>query len=100
DLADRQQGPADVAVRTDEEPVEDVASADLLCWIVERRRGQEASRRVARQQIADRRATLGKQAVAVRDPTHDLARVFGMVGHHEALRLLVPPAKPGYAVVV
>src|SRR5205814_1959234 len=99
-FADRQQRPADVAVRTDEEPVEDVAAPDLLCRIVERRGGEEASRRIAREQIADRRATVRQQTGAVRDPTHDLARIFGVVRHHKALRLLVPPAKPGYPVVV
>src|SRR5207247_6545679 len=92
--------PPDIAVWADEEPVEDVTAADLLCRIVERRRGQKASRRVARQKISDRGATVRKQAIAVRNTPHDLSRVFGMVRHHEALGLLVPPTKAGYPVVV
>src|SRR5204862_4722244 len=99
-LADRQQRPTHVAVRADEEPVEDVAPADLLRRIVERRRGQEAPGSVAGEEVTDRGAALREQPVAVRDPSLDLASVFGMVRHHEALRLLIPPAEAGNVVVV
>src|SRR5207253_10424846 len=99
-LADRQERPPHVAVRTAEEPVEHVAPTDLLRGVVERRRGEEASRRIAGEEIADRGAALREESVAVRDPAHDLAGVFGMVRDHEAAGLLVPPPKARDAVVV
>src|SRR5205823_4480919 len=88
DLADREQRPPDVAVRTDEEPVEDVTAADLPRRIVERRRREEAPRRIAGQEIADRSAAVREETVAVRYPPHDLARIFGMVRDHQTLGLL------------
>ena len=100
DLADRQQRPSDVAVRTDEEPIEDVAAADLPRRIVKRRGGEEASRRIAGDEIADRGTAVREKAVAVRDSTHDLACVLGVVRHHEPLRLLVPPAEARDPVIV
>ena len=81
------------------EPVHAV-ERDLFCRIVERSSSEEASRCIAREQIADRGAAMSEQAVAVRDPPHDLAGIFRVVRHHEALGLLVPPTKAGYPVVV
>src|SRR5205814_5423831 len=70
DLADREQRPPYVAVRTDEEPVEDVTAADLPRRIVERRRCEEAPRRIAGEEIADRSAAVREETVAVRYPPH------------------------------
>src|SRR5207248_4253632 len=50
--------------------------------------------------ISDRGAALRQESVAVRDPAHDLAGIFGMVRDHEAAGLLVPPPKARDAVVV
>src|SRR5438132_858791 len=100
DLADRQHGPADEAVRTDEEPIEDMAATELARGIVDRRRGQVAACRVARKQVADGCAAVREQAVAVRDPAHDLARVRRVVRDQEALPALLPPAERRDPVVV
>src|SRR2546422_11307731 len=80
DLADRQHGPADEAVRTDEEPIEDMAATELARGIVDRRRGQVTAWRVARKQVPDGCAAVREQAVAVRDAAHDLGRVRRVVG--------------------
>src|SRR2546422_11534446 len=72
DLADRQHGPADEAVRTDEEPIEDMAATELERGIVDRRRGQGAACRVARKQGPAGCAAGREPAVAVRDPAQDL----------------------------
>src|SRR2546428_12744355 len=75
DLADRQHGPADEAVRTDEEPIEDMAATDLARGIVDRRRGPVTAGRAARKQAPDGCAAVREQAGAVREAAHDLARV-------------------------
>ena len=99
DLADREHDPPQVAVRTQEPPVEHVAAAKLACRIIDRRRGEVAAARVAREQVAHRRSAAGEQAGAVGNPFLDLARVRGMVGHQKPLGLLLPPAETGDAVV-
>src|SRR6058998_3349231 len=77
-----------------------MAAADLPCRILESRGREEASRRIAGDEIADRRAALRKKAVAVRDSTHDLAGVFRMVRDYEPARVLVPPSEPRDTVVI
>src|SRR5438045_3760105 len=53
DFPDRQGHPAEIAVRADEEPVEHVTASQLTTRIVDGRGREEASWRVARQEIAD-----------------------------------------------
>src|SRR5207249_3920979 len=65
DLAGGEQDPAQDAVRTQEEPVEDMAAPYLFGWVVERGRGEKATRRVAREQIPDRGAAGREQAAAI-----------------------------------
>ena len=98
DLSDRKDEPAQVGVRADEEPVEDVAAARLARRIVNRRRGQVAALGVAGEQVADRRAA-DQQAASVGEAPHDLARVGRMVRDEEVPAVLLPPAERGDAVV-
>ena len=74
ELAEEQRERAQVAGRAEEEAQERLAVADALRLVLDGRRREVRPRRVAGHEVADARAVVREQALAVRQPADDLAR--------------------------
>ena len=90
----------DVVVGTDEEPAEGRAVTQAALLDLDGGHHQEGAIRVAREDVADARATGGEEAFAIRDALLDDRRILGVVGDQELTGLLLPPPEVGDAVVV
>ena len=77
-----------------------MTASQLTARIVDGRGREEASWRVARQEIADGDSTVGEEAVTVGDAAHDLARIGRTVRDEEPLAVLLPPPERGDPIVV
>src|SRR2546425_1970603 len=55
--------PPDVAIGADEEPIQNVAAAELSSGVLDRRCGEVAARRVAGEEVPDRSSAVREKAV-------------------------------------
>ena len=92
ELAEEQGERAEVATRAQEEAHERLALADPLRLVLDGGGRQVGAGGITGDEVADARAVVREQALAVRDPADDLTGIDRVARDHEVLTVaLVPP---------